>query len=411
MKSGALFLTAMTLFSGAAFAQSANPTPGTKLQYDAASLPKPRATPSNAFSPGYSEPSGIPITVPQGFTVNVFAKGLNNPRKLFVAPNGDVLLAESGPGVITLLRDADGDGKAEKISEFANNLAIPYGMALGEDALYVGAQDGISRFAYKPGDVKASGARTLITPKGAFGATGGHATRNVALSPDRKTIYAAIGSASNFSEEAAPRATVQVFDLNANGSQATNQRTFTSGTRNPVGLVVRPGTSDLYITVNERDTLGDELVPDYFTKISDGAFFGWPYSYIGKNPQPGLEGKRPDLVAKAQVPEVLFRSHSAPLGFTFYDGKQFPADYRDGAFVALHGSWNAGAPRGYMIAFVPFAGGKPSGAYTVFASGWLADDGKKMHGRPCDVAVAKDGSLLIADDGGDVVWRISYKGK
>ena len=411
MKTGALFLVAaMTLASGAAFAQNMNPAPGTKLQYDAASLPKPRATPSNAFSPGYLEPSGIPIAVPQGFTVNVFAKDLTNPRKLFVAPNGDVLLAESATGQITLLRDADGDGKAEMMSAFAKGFAIPYGMALGDGVLYVGAQDGISRIAYKPGDTKAGGARTLITPNGAFGAAGGHATRNVALAPDRKTIYAAIGSASNFSEEAAPRATVQVFDLNADGSRATNQRTFTSGTRNPVGLVMRPGTSDLYITVNERDTLGDELVPDYFTKISDGAFFGWPYSYIGKNPQPGLEGKRPDLVAKAQVPEVLFRSHSAPLGFTFYDGRQFPADYRDGAFVALHGSWNAAGPRGYLIAFVPFAGGKPTGAYNVFASGWLASDGKKMHGRPADVAVAKDGSLLIADDGGDVVWRISYKG-
>ena len=411
MKSGALFFAAaMTAFSGTGFAQHANPAPGTKLQYDAASLPKPRATPSTAFSPGYAEPTGIPITAPPGFTVNIFADHLTNPRKLFVAPNGDVLLAESATGQITLLRDADGDGKAETVGEFASGFAIPYGMALGNGVLYVGAQDGITRIPYKPGDTKATGARTLITPKGAFGATGGHATRNVALAPDRKTIYAAIGSATNFSEESAPRATVQAFDLDAEGARASNQRTFTSGTRNPVGLMVRPGTSDLYVTVNERDTLGDELVPDYFTKISDGAFFGWPYSYIGKNPQPGLEGKRPDLVAKAQVPEVLFRSHSAPLGFTFYDGKQFPAEYQGGAFVALHGSWNAGAPRGYFIAFVPFGGGKPTGAYSVFASGWLAGDGRKMHGRPADVAVAKDGSLLIADDSGDLVWRISYKG-
>jgi glucose/arabinose dehydrogenase len=411
MRAGVMFLAvAITAAGSAAFAQSISPPPGTTLKYDAATLPKPGATRSGVFSPKYTIPSGMPLTVPQGFVITLFAQQLPNPRKLLVAPNGDVLLASQGSGKILVLRDADGDGKAETITDFAQGLSIPYGMALGKDALYVGAQDGISRIPYKPGDTKASGPRTVITPSGAFGNPGGHSTRNVALSPDGKKIYAAIGSASNFSEEASPRATIQAFDLSADGMQATNQRTFTSGTRNPVGLAVRAGTSDLYITVNERDTLGDELVPDYFTKISDGAFFGWPYSYIGKNPQPGLEGKRADLVAKAQVPEVLFRSHSAPLGFAFYDAKQFPAAYQGGAFVALHGSWNSPEPHGYFVAFVPFAGGKPSGDYRVFAGGWLSNDGKQISGRPADVAVAKDGSLLIADDASGIVWRVSYKG-
>ena len=223
--------------------------------------------------------------------------------------------------------------------------------------------------------------------------------------------YIAIGSSGNIGEDPLPRATIQVFDLGPNG--ATNQRTFASGTRNPVGLAFYPGTSDLYTAVNERDTLGDELVPDYFTKVADGGFYGWPYSYIGQNPQPGFADKRPDLVAKAIVPDLLLRSHSAPLGIAFSTGTKFPAEYQGGVFIALHGSWNAAAPRGYLVAYAPFTNGKPAGDYQIFATGFwtMGADHAGVMGRPAAVAVAKDGSLLVADDVGNTIWRISYTGR
>ena len=217
----------------------------------------------------------------------------------------------------------------------------------------------------------------------------------------------AVGSAGNIGEERAPRAPVQVFE--ADGS---NGRTFASGLRNPVGIAHYPGTDHLFVVVNERDGLGDELVPDYLTRVTEGDFFGWPYAYTGRNPQPGYADKRPDLVARSKTPDLLFRSHSAPLGLVFYDDEAFPKDYHGDAFVALHGSWNAAVPRGYMVVRVPFELGRPTGGYEAFATGFRAGGAQraKVWGRPAGLAVAADGSLLIADDVADVIWRVSYGG-
>jgi len=396
-----------------AFADIGDQTPGAVLKVDPAQLAAPRATPSsNNSSRAIAKPPSASPKVPQGFAVSVFADNLVNARNLLVLPNGDVLLAESNAGRIRLLRDAKNEGKASVSEVFASGFSTPYGMTLDKDTLLVGDLQGVWRLPYTAGDTKAREKQQMITPPGAMGSTGGHYTRNVLATPDGKKLYAAIGSAGNIEEDPLPRATIQVFDLDAGVTKATNEHTFASGTRNPVGIQFFPGTADLYTTVNERDTEGDELVPDYFTKVTDGGFYGWPYSYIGHNPQAGFADKRPDLVAKALVPDVLFRSHSAPLGFAFYTDDKFPGDWRNGAYVALHGSWNSASPRGYIVAFVPFNGNKPTGEYKVFLSGfWPGDQRPEVWGRPASIAVAKDGSLLVADDVSNTVWRVSYAGK
>lgn len=398
--------------SGLAWAQAdilntREQTPGTVIEIAPAALAKPYATPSRA-NVANTIPRGDRMpTAPAGFRVNVFASGLAHARNMFVAANGDVLLAEQRPGKITLLRDADGDGKAELTQTFADGFRIVYGLAAGKDALYVGDADGIWRIPYTPGDAKARAPQERISADGAFGGGGGHVTRNVTLAPDESKIYVSIGSRGNIAEEEEQRASIQEFTLE--GGKAGKQRTFASGLRNAVGTAFYPGTATLYTVVNERDGLGDELVPDYLTSVKDGGFYGWPYSYLGQNPQPGFAEKKPDLVKKAILPDVLFRSHSAPLGLAFYTGTSFPAEYQGGAFVALHGSWNADKPRAYHVAFVPFKGGKPAAnSYKVFASGfWTGADKPQVWGRPAAVAVAKDGSLLIADDGSQTIFRVS----
>ena len=261
------------------------------------------------------------------------------------------------------------------------------------------------RYRYEPGQTRAAAPPEPVTERGALGEAVGHRTRNLAFSPGGGAFFVAIGSRRNIGEELPPRATVQVFDADGSG-----QRTFASGLRNPIGIAFRPGTGELYVVVNERDGLGDELVPDYFTRIEDGDFFGWPYAYLGPNPQPGYAGRRPDLVARTKRPDVLFRAHSVPIGLVFYDGRQFPPDYRGDAFVALRGSWNAARPRGYMVVRVRFHDGGPAGGYEVFATGFWArgHDRARVWGRPAGLAVAADGSLLVADDTGGAIWRISY---
>jgi glucose/arabinose dehydrogenase len=382
-------------------------TPGATIEIRVAGLAKPYATPSRANASNEIPRDNNMPTVPAGFRVNVFAEGLEHARNLFVAPNGDVLLAEQRPGRITLLRDADGDGVAEVKETFAEGFNTVYGLAASKDTLFVGDVQGIWSIPYTPGDTKARSSQQQITAGNAFGGGGGHVTRNLAISADGSKIYVAIGSRGNIGEEPEQRATIQEFTLE--GGKAVKQRTFASGLRNAVGTAFYPGTNSLYTVVNERDGLGDELVPDYLTHVADGGFYGWPYSYIGSHPQPGFAEKREDLVKKAIVPDVLFRSHSAPLGLAFYTGTSFPAEYHGGAFVALHGSWNAARPRAYHVAFVPFKGGKPAAnSYKVFASGfWTGTDNPRVWGRPAGVAVARDGSLLIADDGSQTVFRVS----
>ena len=380
-------------------------TPGQHFQLSPDKLAPPHATPAVADqSQPIPRPPNAALMLPAGFASNLFAEGLTHARWLALAANGDVFLAESNAGKITLLRDANGDGKAEMITTYADGFQMPHGLAFHEGTLYVGDSNGVWRIPYKDGDTKAP-SRSMITAPGAFGgARGSHWTRNVVFSP-KGDMYVAIGSANNVAEDPPPRATIQLFK---NGKLTT----FASGTRNPVGVAFYPGTEDLYAVVNERDGLGDELVPDYFTRVDKGAFYGWPYAYIGPHPDPDYGAKRPDLVRAAKTPDVLFQSHSAPLGLAFYTGTQFPAAFRGGAFVALHGSWNSGKPTGYKVVYVPFRDGRPAGGYDNFALGFWARgvDRAQTIGRPVGLAVAKDGSLLIADDVGQAVWRISYKG-
>lgn len=380
--------------------------PGTRIEVKPGDLPPPYATPSvrNRAQPVERRDNRMP-RAPEGFSVNIFADRLEHARWLAVAPNGDVFLAEPRAGHIRILRDADGDGRAEVNQEFARGFRQPHGMAVRDGALYVADTDAVWRIPYKAGDLRASAMAEPVTAKGVFGGSGGHWTRNIEFAPDGSKFYVAVGSGSNIDEEKVPRATVQEFS-----ADGKNQRTFATGLRNPVGIAFYPGTNDLYTVVNERDGMGDELVPDYMVRLKDGGFYGWPYSYIGGNPQPKFAEKRPDLVKQAIVPDLLFRAHTAALGLVFYTADQFPADYKGDAFVALHGSWNAAQPRGYHVVRVPFKDGKPAGHYEVFLSGFWIDGAEpaQVIGRPVGLAVARDGSLLVADDAANVVWRVSH---
>jgi glucose/arabinose dehydrogenase len=383
--------------------------PGTVISIDIAALPQPYSPPSPANPPRtIPKPArAMPLVMP-GFAVNEFARGLKNARNLKVAPDGAVFLSEPRIGQITLLRDTDGDGRADSMTAFADGFRNPHGLAIGEDFILVGDLDGIWRLPYTSGDTKTRAPAVQVTPRRALGDPGGHSTRNVVLHPDGTRFYVAIGSRGNIAEEPAPRATIQEFQIDG-----SDQRTFASGLRNPVGTAFNPGTNDLYTVVNERDGLHDELVPEYMTRVQDGGFYGWPYSYLGSNPQPNFADRRPDLVAAARIPDTLFRSHSAPIGLTFYTSDQFPAHYQGGAFVTLHGSWNAAQPRGYNVVFVPFENNQPKNEYTVFASGFWArgEERAEVWGRPSGIAVAADGALLIADDVSQTIWRITYDGE
>ncbi|MBS0279085.1 MAG: PQQ-dependent sugar dehydrogenase, partial [Proteobacteria bacterium] len=302
---------------------------------------------------------------------------------------------------ITILRGTD---KATTVATFADGFNRPHGLAFHNGALYVGDADAVWKVEYKNGALK-GGKKTRITrndfPKG------GHSTRDIAFGPDG-SLYVAIGSGANI-EEGEPAERAAVSKVNADGTLST----FASGLRNPVGIVFYPGTDNMFVTVNERDGYGDDLVPDYLTHVQKGAFYGWPWAYIGHNPDPTYGKNRPDMVAKTVVPDLLFQSHSAPLGLVFYEGSQFPKDYKGDAFVALHGSWNNAHPTGYKVVRVKFAGGKPVGGYDDFLTGFAkpGTSPAQVWGRPAGLAVAKDGSLLVADDAGKTVWRVAYTGK
>ncbi len=399
--------SALTGFSALFLASAAlaADVPGTRHSVSPTDLPKPYATPGVAnTSSVVPRPPGTLPQAPKGFTVSVFASGLANPRWMALAPNGDVFLAEPSAGKITLLREAA--GKVERYA-FAEGLSRPHGLAFHDGALYVGADEAVWKLAYTNGATKA-GAKTQVT-KGGFGGKDYHWTRDIAVSP-AGALFVAIGSGCNVCEEDPRRASVQ--RVKADGTLTP----FATGTRNPVGIAFYPGTDHLFIAVNERDGLGDDLVPDYMTQIRQDDFLGWPYAYTGAHPDPDFGKKRPDLVAKTKTPDTLFTSHSAALGLAFYDATQFPAAYRGGAFVALHGSWNRGAPTGYKVVYVKFANGRPENAYEDFVTGFwsgakTADGAARVWGRPAGLLVAKDGSLLIADDAGKTVWKVRYTGK
>ena len=380
--------------------------PGARVTIDPGKLPLPYATESPANTPErVARPAQPPLRAPAGFVVNLFADGFGDPRSLLVAPNGDVFVAQSRPGRVLLLRDADGDGRAELVAPFAEGFRRPYGLAIQGNALYVADTEGVWRLDWHPGLTRAEGAPQPVTSPGAFGGSSNHWTRNLVFNRDGSRFFVAIGSASNIGEDPAPRATVQSF-----AADGSDQKTYASGLRNPVGMALYPGTDDVWVTVNERDGLGDGLVPDFLTRLKPGGFYGWPYFYLGNHAQPDMPA-RPELAASVVMPDLLIESHSAPLGLAFYQGGSFPERYRGGAFVALHGSWNRAQPTGYRVVFVPFRDGKPEGWYETFLSGfWLrGTNPAQVWGRPAGLAVAADGSLLVADDAGDAIWRVSFK--
>ncbi len=377
--------------------------PGQIFYVSPQSMPAPYATPVAANPPVVvPRPAGALPQAPPGFTVSLFATNLFQPRFMLVAPNGDVFLTQPDAGKVSLLRETKGK---VAIYTFAKGFDGCHGLALHDNALYVGDREAVWRLSYRDNALKA-GARTRVTKAPTLGRPGGHYTRDIVF--DRKgALYVAIGSRDNIGEDPLPEASVQ--EVMADGTL----KTFASGTRNPVGIAFYPGTDILYVTVNERDGLGDGLVPDYLTHLEEGAFYGWPYAYIGPNPAPDLGGRRPDLVEKTKAPDLLFQPHSAPLGLVFYEGTQFPADYKGDAFVALHGSWNSSKPTGYKVVRIHFKDGRPLNGYQNFLTGFW--DGRsnpaRVWGRPAGLAVMKDGSLLVSDDAGKVIWRVAYTGK
>jgi glucose/arabinose dehydrogenase len=397
-------------------------------------LPEPRQrwipTVEVAHATGWAQ--GAKPVAAEGLQVRAFAEGLNHPRWLYVLPNGDVLVAETntppqaaqtglmawimrtvmgwaGAGVpspnrLILLRDADGDGVAETQSTFLTRLNSPFGMALIGDSLYVANTDAVLRFPYREGDtsITASGSKVADLPAGDYNY---HWTKNIIASQDGSKLFAAIGSNSNAAENGIAaeqgRAAIVAIYLGTG-----HVRPYASGLRNPVGMALQPESGTLWVAVNERDELGSDLVPDYMTSVKEGGFYGWPYSYYGDHLDPRVKPQNPDLVAKAIVPDYALGPHTASLGLAFYDAKLLPERYRGGAFVGQHGSWNRDPRSGYKVIFVPFAGGQPSGQPEDVLTGFLSEAGN-ARGRPVGVAVDKAGALLVADDVGNKVWRVT----
>lgn len=401
-------LTVAGLWLCAGLAQ-AQEMPGDVYDIREQDLPAPFATQSVGNSSNTVARNGRVPRVPQGYSVTLYASDVDGARNLIVDDGGDVIVARSRAGVVTLLRDTDGDGAADQRDTIAADFSRPHGLALQGGFLWIADQNRLYRLRWG----EQWGPVEPMSPQGVFGGSGGHWTRNIAFSPDGKTLYASIGSRGNIAEEQDPRATIQRFSVGADGMISDGQ-TFASGLRNPVGIAIMPGTDRLYTVVNERDGLGDGLVPDYFTQVQQDDFFGWPYAYTGQNPQPDFADRRPDLVAASKLPDVLFESHSAPIGLTFLANADVPADWRDDALVALRGSWNAAVPTGYKVVRVEIEDGRPTGRYINFMTGFRingADSGSPspadVWGRPVGVAVGPDGAIYVSDDTGGTIWRVS----
>jgi glucose/arabinose dehydrogenase len=407
--------TLLLLAGAPVLAQAPADRPGQRFHIKPADLPAPFITPSasNGANVVLRKLSQMPVA-PHGYKVTVFAEGLSHARWMAVAPTGEVFLAQPRIDEVTLLIDNDKDGRVDEIASFADGFDTPHGLALHNDHLYIADLRGVWRVPFIPGQRRAVSRPEAITPPGAFGESGGHWTRNIVFGPDGRYFYVAIGSEGNIAEEPLPRASIKRF--NADGSGGT---VFAHGLRNPVGIAFHPRTGKLFTAVNERDGMGDGLVPDYFTEVRANGFYGWPYAYIGPNPMPGYAEHRPELVKRSIVPDVLFQSHSAPIGMAFANSTQFPPDWRDDAFVALQGSWNAAVPTGYKVVRVPFENGKPLGWYENFVTGFWVDTEKgwggtmqaQVIGRPAGLALWNDGSLLIADAASNTVWRVSRSNK
>lgn len=388
--------------------------PGVRRKLTPADLDKPYETKSVDNGPKIvPRPEGAWPKAPEGFAVTEFATGLKNPRAIVTAPNGDIFVAESGPNRVRVLRDADGDGKAELSEVFVEGLKQPFGIAFyppgnNPTHIYVANTDSVVRFPYKSGDTKASGAEEVIVDNISGGGRlrgGGHWTRDIVFSKDGKKMFVSVGSKSNVDDNEAEARRARIFEFTPDGK---NERVYASGIRNPVGLAVHPQTGELWTSVNERDGLGDHLVPDYITHVQDGGFYGWPWFYIGGNQDPRHEGKNPEIKDKVIVPDVLLQSHSASLDLAFYTGSQFPAAYQNNAFACEHGSWNRSRRTGYKVVRVPLQNGKSSGEYQDFVTGFVTPEGD-VWGRPVGVTTARDGALLFSDDASNTVWRVAYK--
>ena len=398
-------------------------------------LPAPNKTllPTVNIAPARGWAAGAMPKAPEGTAVAAFASGLDHPRWLYVLPNGDVLVAETnappkpednqgikgwvmglvmkkaGAGVpsanrIMLLRDADGDGVAETKTVFAENLNSPFGMALVGNDLYVANTDAVVRYAYVPGATRVEGPATLVTELPA-GPRNHHWTKNLVASRDGTMLYATVGSNSNVGENgmAAEEGRAAIWQIDR---KAGTKRLFATGIRNPNGMAWEPSSGALWTVANERDEIGSDLVPDYLTSVRDGGFYGWPYSYYGQTVDARVEPPRPDLVAKAIAPDYALGPHTASLGLASSQGTSLPARFASGMFIGQHGSWNRQPHSGYKVIFVPFAGGKPSGEPLDVLTGFLTDEGNAS-GRPVGVALDAKGALLVADDVGNVIWRVT----
>jgi len=389
--------------------------PGTVRKITANDLPEPYATPSANKGPELvARPENVwPIAL-AGFKVEMYATGLDNPRTLMTAPNGDIFLTESDAGRIRVFRGLTADGKPELSAVFATGLKHPYGLAFyppGPDPqwLYVGNTGMLVRFAYHKGDLKATGPAEHIAD---LPNTGGHWTRALAFSQDGKKLFVAVGSGSNVNDpDTHPDEKNRADILQCDPSNCVLS-VYAYGIRNAGGgLAINPQTGELWCSVNERDALGDNLVPDYITHVQEGGFYGWPWWYIGGHQDPRHKGKHPELKDKAIVPDVLLQPHNASLELTFYEGEQFPAEYKGDIFSSQHGSWNKAVRVGYEVIRVPLhQKADASGEYEDFLTGFVLPDGN-VWGRPVGVAVASDGSLLVSDDGSGSIWRVSYTGK
>ena len=422
---GLIFILSGCNSSSSLVAESVSPPSETKIatepltpspiEITLADLPQPYATESASNSPNVIPvPDNPVLQAPAGFEVNVFADNLPSVRWMTLTPEGDVLAVQSRQDKVVLLQDKDGDGVAEASQTFGdrnNNLDQPLGVTFAGGSFYVANTGEVLKFDYQPGTpLEGTGtAITELTP----GGYNQHWTRNVVTSPDGNKLYVSVGSRSNVEPEELPRASIQVMDLDG-----SNRDTYAYGLRNPVGLDFHPVTGQLYTTVNERDLLGDDLVPDYFTQVEQGGFYGWPYAYLAPDlldprRMRGNKSEKPELAAKTITPDVLFQSHSAALGVQFYDKQQFPQKYHNGAFVAFRGSWNRDRGTGYKIVFVPFGeDDRPLGYYEDFLTGFLVNpQGPDTFARPVGLLVMPDGSLLLAEDGNNRIYRISFSGK
>ena len=382
------FLLCTALSAGALFGAS-----GTDIK-----LPPPFATPSSNNRPRVvPKPADAKLSVPPGFQVEVFAEGFEQPRYMTLGPSNEILLSDSKAGIVYVL-------KPER-KKLAEKLDRPYGLAFWKDYLYIAETTSVKRYKYDARAMSIGAGQEVVNMKD-FGK--GHWTRMVLFDKEGKKMYVGIGSGSNVDAgEPAPRATITRANPDGSG-----QEIFAAGTRNPTSFRWYPGTETLWASIQERDLLGDDLVPDYFTSIKQGGFYGWPYAYIGPNEDPRRKGENPELVKKTIVPDLVLGAHVAVLDTLFYTGKQFPKKYQGGAFLAFHGSWNRSKRVGQEIAYIPFKNGKPAGPIEHFLTGWMiSPDQAEVWGRPVGLLQMPDGSLLVSDDGGNKVWHVSYKGK